>query len=86
MSKNEHTSPSPVGKVDGILATFSFITSFSKGLIGYSLRYSGGKRIRSANENISEEDGGRLEGREECRVHLRGRQVGRKRHIPTDRF
>lgn len=37
----EHTSPGPVGKADGMLAKFSFITSSSKGLIGYSFRYSG---------------------------------------------
>lgn len=77
--KKEHKSPGPVGKVDGMLAKFSFITSPSKGLIGYSLRYSGGKRIRIANESISEAGWreGRMQGK--CRLHLRGRQVGKKR-------
>lgn len=36
----EHISLIPVCKVNGMLGKFSSITSFSKGLIGYSLRYS----------------------------------------------
>lgn len=65
---------------------FSFITSFSKGLIGYSLRYSGEREAAvcmSGIEGVQERSaGGGAEDQAKRRIHQRGRR--RRLHLLQD--
>lgn len=69
---------------------FSFITSFSKGLIGYSLRYSGEREAAVCMSGIvgwvegvqGSSAGGGAEDQANRRVHQRGRR--RRLHLLQD--